>query len=220
MPRPSLKAQRTEEILEAFARCVGKFGLEGSTLERIAEEAGVKRTILRHYVGNRDDLIDALTESIVDFYNRQSADLFALLPARGGSDLLVDYLFSGDGALSIEMMLAAEQLIAAGDRYPTVRRDMAAWVTTFVGQVSDVIARDHPDASEDDLLAVALRHRRDLFQHGFACAPEPAGRLPNGGQAGRQPAHPHTLATHWNKDASRCLKTGRNGSRVRFSQLS
>ena len=155
MPRPSLKAQRTEEILEAFARCVAKFGLEGSTLERIAEEAGVKRTILRHYVGNRDDLIDALTESVVDFYNRQSVELFALLPSRGGSDLLVDYLFSGDGALSPEMMLAAEQLIAAGDRYPSVRRDMAAWVTTFVGQVSDVIAGDHPDASEDDLLAVA-----------------------------------------------------------------
>ena len=155
MPRPSLKAQRTEEILAAFARCAAKFGLEGSTLERIAEEAGVKRTILRHYVGNRDDLIEALTASIVDFYSRQGEELFALLPEHGASDLLVEYLFSEDGAMNAEMLLTAEQLIAAGDRYPQVRREMAAWVTTFVGQVSDVLSRDHPDASEDDLLAVA-----------------------------------------------------------------
>ena len=155
MPRPSLKVQRTEEILAAFARCAAKFGLEGSTLERIAEEAGVKRTILRHYVGNREDLIEALTASIVDFYTREGEELFALLPERGASDLLVDYLFSDGGAINPEMLLTAEQLIAAGDRYPNVRRQMASWVTSFVGQVTEVLARDYPDASEDDLLAVA-----------------------------------------------------------------
>ena len=155
MPRPSLKEQRTEEILAAFARCAAKYGLEGSTLERIAEEAGVKRTILRHYVGNREDLIEALTVRIVDFFTREGEELFALLPERGASELLVDYLFSDGGAVNPEITLTAEQLIAAGDRYPQVRRQMAAWVTTFVGQVSEVLARDHPDASEDDLLAVA-----------------------------------------------------------------
>ena len=38
MPRPSVKAERTEEILDAFERCVARYGVEGSTLERIAEQ--------------------------------------------------------------------------------------------------------------------------------------------------------------------------------------
>jgi hypothetical protein len=32
----------------------GSFGLEGSTLERVAEHAGMKRSVVRHYLGNRD----------------------------------------------------------------------------------------------------------------------------------------------------------------------
>ncbi|MGI9303924.1 MAG: TetR family transcriptional regulator, partial [Gammaproteobacteria bacterium] len=60
MPRPSLKTQRTGEILDAFQRCIVKYGMQGASLERISEEADMGRTILRHYVGNRDDLIIAV----------------------------------------------------------------------------------------------------------------------------------------------------------------
>ena len=34
MPRPSLKAQRSEEILDAYERCVARYGVEGATLEK------------------------------------------------------------------------------------------------------------------------------------------------------------------------------------------
>ena len=54
MGRPDLTEVRTAEILDAFERCVARFGLEGSSLERDAEEAGMKRSILRHYIGNRN----------------------------------------------------------------------------------------------------------------------------------------------------------------------
>ena len=60
MGRPNLTEVRTAEILDAFERCVARYGLEGSSLERVAEEAGVKRSILRHYIGNRDEMITGL----------------------------------------------------------------------------------------------------------------------------------------------------------------
>ena len=43
VPRPSLAAERTAQILDAFARCIGTHGLEGTSLQRIADEAGVQR---------------------------------------------------------------------------------------------------------------------------------------------------------------------------------
>ena len=60
MPRPSLADVRRPQLLDAYARCLVKFGAEGSTLERIADEAGVTRALVRHYLGNRDDVDRAL----------------------------------------------------------------------------------------------------------------------------------------------------------------
>ena len=37
---------------------------KSSSLEKVADQAGMKRPIIRHYVGNRDDLILALTERV------------------------------------------------------------------------------------------------------------------------------------------------------------
>ena len=82
MPRPSVKTERTAEILDAFERSVARFGVEGSTLERIAEEAGLRRSLLRHYVGNRDDLLDALVERFLERSSREMDVLFAALPER------------------------------------------------------------------------------------------------------------------------------------------
>ena len=84
MPRPSLKEQRTEEILDAFERCIHRVGLSGSSLEVIAEEAGMKRSILRHYIGNRDDILEALAARTISRYQSET-------------DELMDYLRKGTG---------------------------------------------------------------------------------------------------------------------------
>lgn len=60
MARPSVEQERRAEIFDAAARCVVKFGLSRLTLEKIAEEAGMSRGHIRHFVGNRDDLIVGL----------------------------------------------------------------------------------------------------------------------------------------------------------------
>ncbi len=62
MPRKSLKEIRSEQILAAYATYITRYGLEGATQERIAEPAGVKRLIFRHYLGNREEMIDALID--------------------------------------------------------------------------------------------------------------------------------------------------------------
>ena len=39
MPRKCLKEVRSEQILAAYATCITRYGLEGATQERIAEQA-------------------------------------------------------------------------------------------------------------------------------------------------------------------------------------
>ena len=93
MARPSLKEVRTLEILDAFVTCVTRYGLDGSTLERISEEAGVKRPILRHYLGNREEMVALLIEHVVERFNAQTEALFANLPAERRWPALMDQLF-------------------------------------------------------------------------------------------------------------------------------
>jgi AcrR family transcriptional regulator len=57
MGRPSLAAERTEQIVLAATRCVARVGFDETTLEDISQESGLSRGHIRHYVGGRDDLM-------------------------------------------------------------------------------------------------------------------------------------------------------------------
>ncbi|MEM7479305.1 MAG: TetR/AcrR family transcriptional regulator, partial [Planctomycetota bacterium] len=93
MGRPNLAEVRKVEILDAFERCVARFGLEGSSLEHIADEAGMKRSILRHYIGNRDDLVEALAGRVVQKY-RGYVDCFVeSVSSKNRVNQLIDFLF-------------------------------------------------------------------------------------------------------------------------------
>ena len=80
MPRRSLKEERRSQILDAFEICVARYGVEGATLERVAEEAGLARPLIRHNVGNREDLLDALLERYLESSEHSMRQLLAALP--------------------------------------------------------------------------------------------------------------------------------------------
>ncbi|MFT4639958.1 MAG: AcrR family transcriptional regulator [Verrucomicrobiales bacterium] len=66
MGRKDLSAKRIQQILDAFEACILKHGLDGSTLEVIAEEAKMKRSIIRHYIGNREDVLGMLIQRVLE----------------------------------------------------------------------------------------------------------------------------------------------------------
>lgn len=80
MGRPSLAKERTVQILQAYAVCIGRFGLEGATLERVSEESGFSRGHIRHYVGNRDEMRRKLVQWIVDDFGEQAVEMMAGAP--------------------------------------------------------------------------------------------------------------------------------------------
>src|SRR5215469_18291205 len=92
MGRPSLADTRRPQILRAFEDCVLKYGLEGSSLERIAQHAGVRRSLIRHYFGNKDDLAEALVAGIIERTIAESQDLANATGEQPGAEALAGYL--------------------------------------------------------------------------------------------------------------------------------
>ena len=154
MPRPSLKEQRTQEILDAFERCLPRYGLEGTSLEHVAEEAGVKRTIIRHYVGNRDQLLSALLARYLE-RSRASLDSFIeALPAEHRARTAVEWLFDPNYS-DAGMVQVANALIAAAAENEVLAAEMQAWLEDFVARLEQVFADDYPDADPATVAAVA-----------------------------------------------------------------
>ncbi|WP_170406863.1 TetR/AcrR family transcriptional regulator [Ruegeria arenilitoris] len=154
MPRPSLKDQRSQEILDAYLTCVARFGLEGATQERIAEEAGVKRPLLRHYLGNKDEMITALADYVGAGFAESLDGLRQALPNGATPSDLVDTLFADNSGTDPRLMLAYQALVTAVPARPDLRQDLMDSLTEFFDVVEDILKRATPDASGARIRAV------------------------------------------------------------------
>lgn len=154
MPRPSLKDERSHEILDAYLTCVARFGLEGATQARIAEEAGVKRPLLRHYLGNKDEMITALAEYVVSGFSASLNGLRQALPDTAIPSDLVDALFSEDSGTDPRLMLAYQALVTAVPDCPELRQDLMDSLTEFFDVVEAILRRAAPSASAANIRAV------------------------------------------------------------------
>lgn len=123
MSRKSLADVRREEILHGFARCIGKYGLDVS-LEQIAAETGVKRSIIRHYIGNRDDLIDAMIERITQVYLQEISAKLSRIGETHDEAALLDYLFDDETSYADWDRVIIDVLATARERYPNARRNL------------------------------------------------------------------------------------------------
>ena len=154
MPRPSLKDQRSQEILDAYLTCVARFGLDGATQERIAEEAGVKRPLLRHYLGNKDEMIAALAEYTLEGFAMSLDGLRHALPDRATPTDLVDALFAENSGTDPRLMLAYQALVTVVPDRPEFRQDLLDSLSAFFDVVEDVLRRAAPDAPDASIRAV------------------------------------------------------------------
>ncbi|GAA3598126.1 TetR/AcrR family transcriptional regulator [Kineosporia mesophila] len=57
MPKIVDHEERRTEVLNATWRVIGRYGLEGATVRRIADEAGYSNGILQHYFQNKEDIL-------------------------------------------------------------------------------------------------------------------------------------------------------------------
>ncbi|MEU9456202.1 helix-turn-helix domain-containing protein [Streptomyces sp. NPDC048277] len=147
MGRRSLAAERRQQVMEAASRCMATYGLAGTTLEKIAEESGLSRSHVRHYVGNRDDLLLALVEWVQERDDRAFAAAVAEAPPAQRLAVAMDHLFgswflgAGDeGAVILE-------LVKAGRSDETLREAMMSGYRLMLGAIESALAAEFPDST-------------------------------------------------------------------------
>lgn len=155
MARPSLKDQRSAEILDAYLTCVAKFGLEGATQERIAEEAQVKRPLLRHYLGNKSAMIAALTQHVTHEFSALTQSLEQASRMVESPAGFVELLFGNDEQSDPRLMLVWQALTASVGDYPDMREPLLECITQFLDVIDATLRRVAPTADAATVRAVA-----------------------------------------------------------------
>ena len=143
MARPSLKETRSEEILDAFIQCVARYGLDGSTTERIAETANVGRPLLRHYLGNRDEMVTRLLDHVTSRFTKMTDELVNSLPQKNRFETLMNRLFERKTNAS-ENAAVFQALVAASDRHKEIRKPLISFITRFEKAITVEIMREKP----------------------------------------------------------------------------
>ena len=165
MGRPDLSETRRAEILDAFERCVARHGLDGSSLELVAEEAGMKRSVVRHYVGNREDMIVSLAERVTTTWRNYLREFVESLTPDKRVEQLLGFLLPTKSQTGTDALLVIEGLIAAGEQRPEVRRLMSGYIEDVVSMTANQLALAHPQAKRIDCWSVAYGVVSIWFNH-------------------------------------------------------
>ena len=175
MARPSLASVRRPEILDAVCTTMLRVGVANTTLARIADVAGVQPSIIRHYLGNKSEVMRAAVERALE----NALDVVGSEEQRAADpDELLDRLF--DGRLSApEINQLVDQLIGESYHDDELRDDLGAIYLRFLqslsAQLPVSVPADQREVTAFSLLCIA--HAAQTFEHlGFADNPLPLAR--------------------------------------------
>ncbi|MEX0318737.1 MAG: TetR/AcrR family transcriptional regulator [Ruegeria sp.] len=153
--RPSNRDERYAQVMQALVRCVARFGLEGASLTQIAAEAGLTRPLIRHHLGNREEMIAALQNYVLQSFAEQTEALIAALPEDKPGAALVDFLFSDTAGSSPDMVLAFAALTARASEDADLRAACRESLLGFEAAITAVLRRDYPQVDHPAVDAAA-----------------------------------------------------------------
>lgn len=147
MGRRSLEEERTKQIVDAFQRCVIRYGLDGATLEKVAEEAGMTRSVIGHYVGGRDRLVDLLYQRVVGYYQKlmekEDPGSFDSMDI----ETFLDYAFPPQTAYTDNDRLLIMIFMTAPEQYPTVKGKIMRLIDDLIESTVRYLSIRYPNAT-------------------------------------------------------------------------
>lgn len=147
MGRKSLEKIRTQQLLEAFIACIPENGVDGTSLEKIAEKAGVTRSIIRHYIGNREILIAELIDHIIKT-SLVEFDRILNDPKKSTQERLNIALFAPrDDWQTDKIILNA--LVNAKEQSPSIQKRITALIETMIDQLSTALHKEKPQRNRE-----------------------------------------------------------------------
>lgn len=142
-----------EENLAGEIRDLGREAGQG--LQQVANEAGLARALLRHNVGNREDLVLALVERFCRDSLAAMAELVAALPQKRRLEIFVAALFETSYASSHQELQVGAALINAAASRPALKEMLLDWYDAFEAIVAAELRVAYPRAKRARVAEVA-----------------------------------------------------------------
>ena len=165
MGRKDLTIERRDSILDAMERCIAQYGLQGTTLTRIASEAQINRGLLHHYIGNRDDIFQLMVERLIERYQTSFGQYAAARPENNPAEIVVNYYFGAWFDMAPQDDAIILELLAECGRDSHIQTLLLNLYTGFEKMIADELTVLYPDVDDKDLHAVSYSLMLLAFSH-------------------------------------------------------
>jgi len=135
----------------AFAQCIAEKGLDASSLDDIAKKVQMHRSLVRHFSGNRADLIRHVTEFISTEFERMWAVQKDQNKDDKSDEWLLKTLFIDTPDKEYQELLPAfYSLLAVAHRYPVVSERLKQCFNYYVNGITHELILRHPFSTEEE----------------------------------------------------------------------
>ncbi|WP_372969010.1 TetR/AcrR family transcriptional regulator [Microbacterium sp.] len=152
MARPTVAAERRDQIIDATLQTVAQHGIAGTSLDRIAEAAGMSRGHVRHFVGNRDQLLAEAARRV--FSDEEGA--LTILPSEVTTfSAALDFLFGEEFTRSDAENAVVLGFVELSRTNPPIAEVLAeAYGRTRI-TLAELAEAEYPDADAETRALVA-----------------------------------------------------------------
>jgi AcrR family transcriptional regulator len=165
MGRKDLTDERQTLILNATERCIARYGIHGATLEKIADEAGLNRGLIHHYIGNREDILQRMVERLLKNYQTSFDEFASRRPADKQASTLIDYYFGAWFELEPRDDAIITALLAESERDPLIRQTLWSVYSRFDDAIHSELASLYPHANPNNLRSTSYSIMLLAFSH-------------------------------------------------------
>jgi AcrR family transcriptional regulator len=168
MGRPSLRAIRREELLDAVVGCITSKGVAGLTVADVAKLAGTQPSKVHHYLGSRDEMIFAAIERALASVEEIVLEALQNTEPHNRLDVQLEILF-GTTLLEPRINQLVDHLVAASYLDSDIRNGVGRMYQRFLEILSESIELAIPNISLSDChqaahTILALAHATPTFE--------------------------------------------------------
>ena len=150
--RPSKVHERSYQILQAAVSVVAREGLEGITFVKVAEAAGMQRTLVLHYFSTRAELMNAFIEHYIAKMGTEILHRFSGKPL---SEQIV-MLFTPEVYRSHDDLIVWFELVAQSARNPFIQKLLHnLWTQHWLPDFENQLAQEFPNATLEAISSAA-----------------------------------------------------------------
>jgi len=155
MGRKDLSDVRRNQILDAFELCIIESGLFGTTLTTVAEKANINRGQIHQYIGDRDALLSALVERLIESYRQEFSKYLGAFRKKPNLDNILEYFFDEWGRVDSNDDVIIDALVAESAHNSYLQKLVFGAYLIMENELATVLHELHPKASLDRCKSVA-----------------------------------------------------------------